>query len=280
VRQDIADDPGLVPTKLVNERGPYVGRTPARRLRRFAHHAGLNEVMLELYRGFGPQRWWPARTPFEVVIGAILTQNTSWRNVELALASLSRRIPLTPASLLSLPVEELAAAIRSSGYYRTKARKLVEISRWYLDRGGWTALRREPLAPLRDDLLAVWGIGPETADSILCYALGRRTAVVDVYTRRVLARHELLDGGLPYEEVRAWLQRHLVLSQAVYEEFHALCVAAGARHCEPAPDCRSCPAPTPPALRPNATAPNKTVPFPFSAVSGAESARKRPVSKA
>ncbi len=238
-------DPGLVRTTLANERGPYVGTTPKRPLRRFARDARLDRVLLELYRGFGPQRWWPGETPFEVIVGAILTQNTAWSNVELALRRLKRRGPPTPAGLLNLPVEELAERIRPSGYFNTKARKLVAIARWYLDAGGLRALRERSLPPLREELLGVWGVGPETADSILCYAAGRRVAVVDAYTRRILGRHGLCDPELPYEEVRAWLEERLVRSQAVFEEFHALCVRAGYNHCKPVARCETCPATTP-----------------------------------
>ena len=214
-----------------------------------AETARLDRLLMELHRGFGWMEWWPARTPFEVIVGAILTQNTAWTNVEKAIAELGRRGPLTPARLLRTPVERLGERIRSSGYFNAKARKLHAISRWYLDVGGLTALRERPLEPLRRDLLSVWGVGPETADSILCYAAGRRTAVVDAYTRRVLSRHGFLAADLPYEGVRSWLQARLVPSQFVFEEFHALLVRAGTTGCKPTPRCDGCPATTPAALR-------------------------------
>ena len=237
-----------MPTTLANERGPLVGRLPRRPIRRFAREPRLDALLLELHRGFGPQRWWPAKTPFEVVVGAILTQNTAWTNVERALADLERRIPLTPAAILGLRSDVLARAIRSSGYFRSKARKLRAVSRWYLERGGLHGLVDGPLERVRDDLLGVWGVGPETADSILCYAAGRRTVVVDAYTRRILARHGLLDAErLPYEAIRRWLSERLVASQPVYEEFHALCVRAGHAHCRPTALCPGCPATTPAA---------------------------------
>jgi endonuclease-3 related protein len=243
--RDLPDDPGLAPTPFTNERGPYVGRAPRGRIRRFAHDPRLDAVLRELYRGFGPQRWWPAATPFEVMVGAILTQNTAWSNVELALANLRRKSALTPARLLNTRRGTLEEWIRPSGYFRAKAEKLRALAAWYLDAGGLTELARRPLGPLRADLLGVHGVGPETADSILCYALGRRVAVVDAYTRRVLGRHGLLDPELPYEEVRSWLEERLVRSQAVYEEFHALCVRVGAHNCRPNPTCETCPATTP-----------------------------------
>ena len=246
-RSDLADDPGLERTPFVSERGPYVGRCHARP-RRFAREPALERLLRELALGFGPQRWWPAETPFEVLVGAILTQNTAWANVERALASLKARTPLTPARLLALREEELAELVRSSGYYRVKAKKLHALSAWYLEVGGLRALALAPLAEIRAELLDVWGVGPETADSILCYGAARRVAVVDAYTRRLLSRHGFLDAGLPYEEIRAWLEERLIASQAVYEEFHALCVRVGYDHCKPTPRCASCVATTPPGL--------------------------------
>ncbi len=223
---DLAGDPGLERTPLASERGPYVGRCHARP-RRFARDPALERLLHELALGFGPQRWWPAETPFEVLVGAILTQNTAWANVERALLSLKARTPLTPARLLALREEELALLVRSSGYFRVKAKKLRALSAWYLEVGGLRTLAQAPLTRIRTELLEVWGVGPETADSILCYGAGRRVAVVDTYTRRLLSRHGFLDAGLGYEEIRAWLEERLVDSQAVYEEFHALCVRVG-----------------------------------------------------
>ncbi|NOT31328.1 MAG: endonuclease [Planctomycetes bacterium] len=182
------------------------------------------------------------------MVGAILTQNTAWTNVERALAGLAARTRLTPARLLALSEEELGRCIRSSGYFRAKAKKLHALCAWYLEVGGLRTLARAPLVRIRPELLAVWGVGPETADSILCYAAGRRVAVVDAYTRRVLARHGLCDAELPYETIRAWLEERLLASQAVHEEFHALCVRVGSQHCKPTPRCATCAATTPPAL--------------------------------
>lgn len=243
--RDIPGDLGLKPTHLRSARGPYVGRA-RRPLRRFARDPALERLLRELARGFGPQRWWPAETPFEVMVGAILTQNTAWTNVERALANLAGRLRLTPATLLATPEEALAELVRPSGYFRMKARKLRALSEWYLEAGGLRALAERPFAELRAELLAVWGVGPETADSILCYAAGRRVAVVDVYTRRLLGRHGLCEAEAPYEDVRAWLEERLVGSQAVYEEFHALCVRAGNAFCKPSPRCAQCVATAPP----------------------------------
>jgi endonuclease-3 related protein len=242
---DARVDPGLAPTTLTGPDGPRVG-TPFRfPLRRFSREPGLERVMQMLQRGFGPQAWWPARTPFEVVLGAVLTQNTRWRNVELALERLRRARRTTPARILACEADELAELVRPAGTFRVKARRLRAVSRWYLDQGGLRALSERPLDEVRDALLGVTGIGPETADSILCYAAGRPTPVVDAYARRVLGRHGLVDPELPYEELRVWLRERLVRSQAVIEEFHALCVRAGADHCNPTPRCETCPVDTP-----------------------------------
>ncbi len=230
---------------LRTERGPYVGSPRKRPIAHFSSLPELDSLFLTLQRGFSPQRWWPAETPFEVIVGAILTQNTAWANVERALESLKSRTPLTPAFLLALSLPELERAIRSSGTFRSKARKLLEISSWYLEAGGLRTLRSEPLDAIRNELLGVFGVGPETADSILCYAAGRRTAVVDVYTRRILGRHGFIDASAPYEAIRCWLAEHLIPSQAVFEEFHALCVRTGYDHCKPSPRCETCPAPAP-----------------------------------
>ncbi len=245
--RDLPGDPGLERTLLRGPGGPRVGTPRSGPLRRFFREPALDRLFRELQRGFGPQLWWPAETPFEVIVGSILTQNTSWRNVEHALAALKRRARLSPAALLSLEAEELARLIRPSGTFRSKARKLREVSRWYLDVGGLQALRTRPLEPLRDELLGVWGVGPETADSILCYAAGRRTAVVDTYARRVLGRHGCVDLTEGSGALRAFLMERLVPSQAAYEEFHALCVRAGSAHCKPTPRCELCPATAPAA---------------------------------
>ncbi len=246
ILRDLPGDPGLEPTQLGSARGPYVGTPPPARLpRRMALDPALDRILMELLAGFGPQRWWPARTPFEVIVGAILTQNTAWKNVELALAGLRSEGWVTPARILGARTERLREALRPSGYFNTKARKLREVSRWYLESGGLADLRRRPLAALRAELLGVWGVGPETADSILCYAAGRRSAVVDTYTRRILWRHGLVGLETPYEELRAWLEQRLVGSQWVYEEFHALLVRAGYANCKPTALCQGCPVTAP-----------------------------------
>jgi len=244
--RDLPGDCGLERTALVSPRGPYVGTPPpARPPRRWARDEALDALLRELARGFGPQCWWPAATPFEVIVGAILTQNTAWTNVERALVNLRRRTWMTPARILNAPAEALREALVPSGYFNSKARKLCAISEWYLASGGLSPLCERPLEALREGLLGVWGVGPETADSILCYAAGRRTAVVDTYTRRILSRHGLAPTDAPYEGLRGWLQARLVRSQWVYEEFHALFVRAGYDNCKPKAACEGCPATAP-----------------------------------
>lgn len=230
--------------------------------------AAFDALLLELSAGFGRRHWWPAASPFEVAVGAILTQNTAWRNVELALANLREAGALEPATLLALPPADeqprdraaapgssdrsLEALIRPSGFFRTKATKLRALTTWWLAQPGGAegALATRPLASLRPELLAIHGVGPETADSILCYAGGRPVAIVDAYTRRVLARHHLVPHAAkaPYEELRTWLGARLAPDQLVREEFHALVVAAGYDNCKPTPNCASCPASDPAKL--------------------------------
>ena len=242
VPRNLPRDPGLAKSRLRGPGGhPRIG-TPFRfPLRRFARDPRLDGLLRVLHRGFGPQEWWPARTPFEVIVGAVLTQNTAWTNVELALGRLRRTESghgPTPAGLLRCAPEALEELLRPSGTYRAKARRLRAVSAWYLEAGGLATLREAPLEGLRAELLTVHGVGPETADSILCYAAGRRAPVVDAYTRRILGRHGLADPQACYDELRGYLAARLVDSQAVHEEFHALCVRAGYNHCKPTPDAR------------------------------------------
>ena len=192
---------------------------------------------------FGPQHWWPARTRFEVVVGAILTQNTAWGNVERALAALRSLRLLTPARLAALPLPRLAQLIRPSGTFRVKALRLRAFLRYLRadHQGSLDLMSRAPLDALRRELLAVPGVGPETADSILLYALGRPVFVVDTYTRRVLFRHRLLSRAAGYEEVRTLFEHHLPSDPRLFNEYHALLVEVGKRYCRSRPHCEQCP---------------------------------------
>jgi len=191
----------------------------------------------------GPQGWWPGRTRFEVIVGAILTQNTAWSNVARAIANLRRAKALTPQALMELPTPRLARLIRPSGYYRTKARRVKQFIRFLHDRYGLNLARMlaEEPSTLRPALLAVPGIGPETADSILLYAGGIPIFVVDAYTRRILGRHGLIRAGATYDAVQSLLMRHLPPEASLYNEYHALLVAVGKDFCRPVPRCQGCP---------------------------------------
>ena len=203
--------------------------------------------LLRLYRAllgrYGPQGWWPARTSFEIAAGAILTQHTAWTGAARAVATLRARGLLAPRRLARRDVARLATLLRPAGTYRLKARRLLDFTRWLLARcdGDFRALGRAPLAPLRRELLEVRGLGPETADAILLYAVGRPVFVADAYTRRVLTRHRLLPPGAGYEQARAFLEAHLPSDPALFNEFHALLVAVAKTHCRAIPRCQTCP---------------------------------------
>jgi endonuclease-3 related protein len=206
-------------------------------------HHKLLEIYAVLADHYGPSGWWPADSPFEVVVGAILTQNTAWRNVEKAIANLKQLGPLTPEALLRLPEETLSDAIRPSGYYRRKTTRL----RNFLDllsngfQGRLDSLFDLPTEALREELLAVSGVGPETADSILLYAAARPVFVIDAYTIRILSRHQLLPEETSYAEAQQWITDHLPEDVQLFNEFHALLVAVGKDFCRPRPKCPGCP---------------------------------------
>jgi endonuclease III related protein len=191
--------------------------------------ARLLRLYVTLARRFGPQRWWPARTSYEVAVGAILTQHTAWTNAARAIGALRARRLLRPERLAALPQDELAEIIRSAGTYRLKARRLQAFTRWLLERfaGRFDGMRRAPLAALRREMLGIVGLGPETVDAILLYAAARPAFVADAYARRLLAIHGLLGAGAGYEDARAFLEAHLPSDPALFNEFHALMVAAG-----------------------------------------------------
>lgn len=203
----------------------------------------LNELYCRLWEACGPQGWWPGDTPFEVAVGAILTQNTNWANVARAIQVLKDRELLTPAALQDLPEAELAALIRPAGYFNIKARRLKNLLD-FLEREFANSMEQMAAAELEDlrpALLAVKGIGPETADSILLYALAKPTFVVDAYTFRILNRHGLIAEACAYEELRQWFMDHLPPQVPLYQEYHALLVRLGKEWCRPQPRCDACP---------------------------------------
>ena len=203
------------------------------------HH----EVFRRLFDAFGPQHWWPGETPFEVMVGAILVQNTAWTNVERAIAALKASGGFAPGELAARPPEELAARIRPVGYFNVKARRLRAYLDWYLSRfGGEVAsMRLVETTALRRELLGVHGVGPETADSILLYALERPAFVVDAYTRRVFVRIGLVEAGLGYDALQRCFTESLPVDVPLYNEYHALIVALGKDICRPKPRCDACP---------------------------------------
>jgi len=205
--------------------------------------ARLLGVYRALLEAFGPQHWWPADTPFEVMVGAVLTQNTAWRNVERAIGNLKRARLLTARALATVRREELACLIRPAGYFNQKAARLQGMAQWLVRRSGGSVRRlfRTPPEALRRELLSLKGIGPETADSILLYAGGVPVFVVDAYTRRVFSRHGFFAADLPYERIRAFFERALPADAALFNEYHALLVRLGKNYCRPRPQCAACP---------------------------------------
>ena len=193
---------------------------------------------------FGPQHWWPAQTRLEMILGAILTQNTSWNNVFIAISQLRRKGLLVKARLMNADAREIEAAIRSSGFFRRKARTIRGFLDW-LQRNYSGSLRRalaRPPLELRRELLALRGIGPETADAVLLYAANHPFFVADTYTRRILARHGWLADGVGYGETQEFLHGNLPPDPALFNEFHALLVETAKRHCHRAVTvCNGCP---------------------------------------
>lgn len=196
------------------------------------------EVLLSHY---GEQHWWPAETPFEMMVGAILTQNTRWENVEMAIENLRRNKLLDPERMGTCNQDKLAELIRSSGFFKQKSKRLYELCLFYMNHGGVEGMKRWPTASLRAKLLDVHGIGPETADSILLYALERPIFVVDAYTKRIFSRLGFFKQSLEYDDVQAFLQKRLPATLALYQEFHALIVAHAKAHCRSKPECSGCP---------------------------------------
>lgn len=204
----------------------------------------LDEYYNSLFTAFGPQHWWPGQTRFEIIVGAILTQNTSWRNVERAIARLRAAGLLSPGRIEGVALARLEKLIRASGYFRQKARKLKEfcafLRREY--RGSLARMFDTPTLVLREKLLGVFGIGPETADSILLYGGQHAVFVVDAYTRRMLLRHGWIDEKAKYDEIRWKFEQQFPGDSGRLGEFHALIVDAGKKFCRrQEPLCASCP---------------------------------------
>ncbi len=202
------------------------------------------EAYERMLRAFGPQRWWPGDSPFEVLVGAVLVQNTAWRNVERAIANLRDAAVMAPRALYQLSPADLAELIRPAGYYQVKAKRLRNLLAFVIDRydGSLEAMFRTNLSSLREELLAIHGIGPETADAILLYAGGLPTFVVDTYTHRILARHGWIGYDASYDEIKDYFESGLPDDAGLYNEYHALLVRAGKDFCKrTVPKCEACP---------------------------------------
>jgi len=200
----------------------------------------LIQVYNKLLKHYGHQHWWPAETPFEMMVGAILTQNTAWTNVERVIARLESHSCLTPQAILEAPLSELAEWLKPSGYFNIKAQRLRNYCQWYIDAGEFPRLSCIDTNALRKQLLAVNGIGPETADAILLYAFERPVFVIDAYTRRIFSRLKLLVVDAVYETLRHQFETDLQADVAVFNEYHALIVCHAKDACKKRPDCINC----------------------------------------
>lgn len=205
----------------------------------------LNRMYRRMLKAYGPQGWWPARSTFEVMVGAILTQRTSWHNVERALRRLRAAGCLAAHTLAHCQRRRLEALVRSTGFFRQKAQRLRTFSRWYVERFGANIRRMRAAGPteaLRAELLRLNGIGPETVDAMLLYAAKRPVAMVDAYTRRIFQRHGVIRGRESYDEIQRVMMRQLPQTAPVLNEFHALLVETGKRYCHRRfADCAHCP---------------------------------------
>lgn len=199
------------------------------------------KVYQELDHYYGPQGWWPADDEFEIMVGAILTQNTAWTNVEKALNQLKAVNAFDASSMDKLPESSLAELIRPSGYFNQKANRLKRFVSWYLDIGGLEYLRTLSLTDLRKALLERKGIGPETADDIVLYAFHHSSFVIDAYTRRLFSRLGIVDENLTYGDLQGHFHDNLPKDAAMYQQYHGLIVVHAKRHCMKRPVCKDCP---------------------------------------
>jgi len=192
---------------------------------------------------FGPRNWWPADSPLEVMVGAVLTQNTAWTNVEKAIENIKAAGALSIENLNSVQEKTLAEWIRPSGYYNLKAKRLKALIRFLIEAhgGDLKKMAEISLPVLREQLLHVYGIGEETADSILLYALNKPVFVVDAYTRRIFSRHQIIEQKTSYEEIQRLFMTHLPKDIRLYNEYHALIVETGKTYCRKKPLCHDCP---------------------------------------
>ncbi len=203
----------------------------------------LDTIFGKLYKTFGPQHWWPGDTPFEVAVGAILTQNTNWQNVEKAIKNLKHVRALSTKALDAMPAAELSGHIRPAGYYNIKAKRLKNLVTFLREeyQGSMKRLAKENLSVIRNKLLSVNGVGPETADSIILYALEKPVFVIDAYTKRILSRHTILGHDASYETYQELFHEKLRKDVSLFNEYHALLVRLAKDFCRPDPRCSGCP---------------------------------------
>jgi endonuclease-3 related protein len=203
----------------------------------------LRRIYALLFERFGSQGWWPGDSEFEIIVGAILTQNTNWGNVEKAIGNLKAAEVLSVEGLCGLELSRLAELIRPAGYYNIKAKRLRNFLDWLVNEYGGELANLENVGTsvLRAELLSVKGIGPETADSVLLYALGREVFVVDAYTARVAVRHGLIESEADYEQLQYLFESNLPEDLQMFNEYHALLVRVGKEYCRPKANCRGCP---------------------------------------
>ena len=203
----------------------------------------LMEIYQLLYERYRCQHWWPGHSRFEIVVGAILTQNTNWGNVEKAIKNLKAAKSLTAEKLYDMDISSLAEMIRPAGYYNIKASRLKNFLEWLFKEHDGDLNRLEDTDPetLRRAFLQIKGVGPETADSIVLYAFDKPVFVVDAYTCRIMGRHGLIEDGADYEQVRNFFQSYLDRSVKLFNEYHALLVRLGKEYCKLKAKCDGCP---------------------------------------
>jgi endonuclease-3 related protein len=203
----------------------------------------IHEIYRRLYRAFGPQHWWPGESPFEIAVGAILTQNTNWGNVEKAIENLKREKALNAKSIHGIRVDKLASLIKPAGYFNVKAKRLKAFIDFLMNEyhGSMERIKCEEMETLRMKLLDVHGIGPETADSILLYAIDKPAFVIDAYTRRVLSRHNIIRHDDSYKSIQDVFHSTLKREANLFNEYHALFVRLGKTYCRKKQRCEGCP---------------------------------------
>lgn len=225
--------------RKIKKRTDHERKTPSVRATR--------ELLMEFYEAlherFGHRNWWPGDSPFEVCVGAVLTQNTSWKNVAKAIENLKAASVLDPLSIYALNRDELANLVRPSGYFNVKAERLKNLVGYLVEQheANLRSLFENPQDGLREELLSINGIGRETADSIILYAAEKPIFVVDAYTRRVLLRHGLISEKEDYDAVQDLFHRSLPRDVALFNDFHAQFVAVGHNYCKKTPMCEQCP---------------------------------------